>query len=138
MKGEYVARFVALVLTCIATGLVLSVCADVEEIEAPDAPRAFYTAKHMDVVPLKSVQSVLFCFEVVLCLLVLINACNKPSEYGAVTELEHAPLSNFCISHAFLFLIKGVGLVLLLAFLVFTKDDVVKVRSDYDFLVEQE
>lgn len=138
MKGEYVSRFVAFLLTCVATGLVLSVYQDVKDIEAPDSPRAFYYAKNLDVVPLKPIQIVLLCFEVVLCVLVAVKVCSRPSEYAEVEELEHAPLANFCISQSFLFLIKGVGLVLLLAFLAFTKKDVMSVRSDYDYLVEQE
>ena len=138
MKGEYVSRFVSLLLTCVATGLVLSVYEDVKDIQAPDSPRAFYYAKNLDVVPLKSIQVVLFCFEVLLCVLIAAKACNRPSEYAEVEELEHAPLANFCISQSFLFLLKGVGLVILLAFLAFTKKDVGSVRSDYDYLVEQE
>jgi len=138
MKGEYVSRFIAFLLTCVATGLVLSVSDDVKDIEAPDSPRAFYYAKNLDVVPLKSIQVVLFCFEILLGVLVVVKAVNRPSEYGEVQELEHAPLANFCISQSFLFLIKGIGLVLLLAFLAFTKKDVMSVRSDYDYLVEQE
>ena len=88
-------RFIAFLLTCVATGLVLSVSDDVKDIEAPDSPRAFYYAKNLDVVPLKSIQVVLFCFEILLGVLVVVKAVNRPLAVTCVPGWADSSIETF-------------------------------------------
>ena len=104
-----------LIFSTVTLALLASSKKLIDDLDLSDAPRAFYNLQERYSPPLIPVQILLLLSELLLTLSAIRYAAFK-DKAKQVQELENSPLTNYIISQLFMYLTKGLSLLISIVF----------------------
>ena len=101
----------------------------IDDMDLFDAPRAFYNLQERYSPPLVPIQILLLVSEFLLTLSAVKSTIFHKAKQ--VQELENSPLTNYIISQIFMYLTKGLSILLYIIFAYMCKAEIDNIREDY-------
>ncbi|CAG9312471.1 unnamed protein product [Blepharisma stoltei] len=121
----------SVLLSFTTLGMIIAAKVDINSLDLDSSPRAFYDLKHSNSSPLIPIQILVVIADCILFTLALRTYLKRKSPLAL--SMENSPFSNYCVNQSFIFLTKGVGLMLLMIFVIICLLDLENVSELYSY-----